>query len=143
MAGSELTRKLQVLVPSISTLTQGPIPPGSAACQASGFFYLTAVIGNSLWTLAIAVVTYAILVHPWSKLSILCNRRWLQVMLWTSIWATWSAMISNMARDSLISRIKPDKRCFRRSLLSRGECSGILLLFRLEWLLRSPCTIYP
>jgi hypothetical protein len=69
LAVSDFVTAMVILIPTCIGLS-GAQPENDASCKAAGFIYLVVVIGSALWTLSIALTTYALLVHPLSRFTV-------------------------------------------------------------------------
>ncbi|GAA6053367.1 hypothetical protein JCM3770_004133 [Rhodotorula araucariae] len=72
---TDFAQGVTTLVGSALQLANHPYQTNSPSCNASGFVYQACVVASACWTLAIAITTYATLMHPFSRLTALLDTR--------------------------------------------------------------------
>ena len=63
----------------VTSLSGSPPRSGTVACQASAFLVESAIWGEYLFTIAVAVVSYCILLHPLSSFTLALEKYWFLV----------------------------------------------------------------
>ncbi|KAF8329730.1 uncharacterized protein EI90DRAFT_3124965 [Cantharellus anzutake] len=63
----------------VASLSGHPPRTGTAACQASAYLVESAIWGQYLFTIAVAVVSYCILLHPLSSFTLALEKYWFLV----------------------------------------------------------------
>merc|ERR1712093_174338 len=86
LAVNDLIQAMVVLIPSIRIDLGGVLVANSAGCKAGAFIYVSLVVANSLWALAIAISTYSLLLHPLSSVALWLHKPWSTPSIWGLIW---------------------------------------------------------
>ncbi|UZJ54746.1 hypothetical protein CBS101457_004066 [Exobasidium rhododendri] len=85
LATSDLVSSLIIIATSSYSLSGGNLSTATKFCSFAGYSFTVAVWTQNLWNLAIAIITYMILVHPLSSFVLRVERH--LIWLWPIFWA--------------------------------------------------------